>query len=87
MTERPAYMNKATLAGALDVSESTVDEMVRRGVIPRPIRLSTGCVRWRWEDVDMALQARKDGVSESAEPFARVRNARETPPEGRRVAS
>lgn len=49
------YMTKASLAQALEISESTVDEMVRRGVIPRPVRLSSGCVRWRWETVDMAL--------------------------------
>ncbi len=29
--------------------------MVRRGVLPRPVRLSSGCIRWRWETVDMAL--------------------------------
>lgn len=49
------YVSKASLAQALEISESTVDEMVRRGVLPRPVRLSSGCVRWRWESVDMAL--------------------------------
>lgn len=52
---RPSYLSKASLATELDVSESTVDEMVRRGVIPKPVRLSAGCVRWRWETVDQAL--------------------------------
>ena len=28
--------SKATLAAALDVSESTVEELVRRGVLPKP---------------------------------------------------
>lgn len=50
-----SYLSKPSLATELDVSESTVDEMVRRGVLPRPVRLSAGCVRWRWADVDMAL--------------------------------
>lgn len=36
------------------MSESTVDEMVRRGVLPRPLRLSNGC-RWSWASVAAAL--------------------------------
>lgn len=55
MERPPSYLSKSALAGELCVSESTVDEMVRRGVIPQPVRLSPGCVRWRWETVDMAL--------------------------------
>jgi predicted DNA-binding transcriptional regulator AlpA len=51
----PSYLSCATLARELDVSESTVHDMVRRGVLPQPVRLSSGCVRWRWADVEMAL--------------------------------
>lgn len=51
----PSYVSCATLARELDVSETTVHEMVRRGVLPQPVKLSNGCVRWRWADVDMAL--------------------------------
>lgn len=52
---RPAYLTRASLAAELEISESTVDAMVRRGVIPKPVHLSSGCVRWRWESVDEAL--------------------------------
>jgi len=55
------YVSKASLAQALEISESTVDEMVRRGVLPRPVKLSSGCVRWRWESVDMALASLESG--------------------------
>lgn len=55
------YISKSTLAQALEISESTVDEMVRRGVLPRPVRLSSGCVRWRWASVDMALASMESG--------------------------
>lgn len=55
MTARPAYLTRASLAAALEISESTVDEMVRRGVLPKPVKMSAGCVRWRWETVDRAL--------------------------------
>jgi predicted DNA-binding transcriptional regulator AlpA len=51
----PSYISRASLARELDMAESTVDEMVRRGVLPRPVKLSPGCVRWRWEAVEMAL--------------------------------
>lgn len=51
----PAYVSRSTLARELDMSESTVDEMVRRGVLPRPLRLSNGCVRWSWASVEAAL--------------------------------
>ena len=75
------YMSRKTLAVALDCAESTIDEMVRRGVIPQPVRLSTGCVRWRWADVDAALQLYG---GPAANDEAGVRNARE-PMEGRRA--
>lgn len=77
------YMSKKTLAAALDCAESTVDELVRRGVIPQPKRLSTGCVRWRWADVDEAIRL-YGGVA--ANDDSGVRNARQAP-EGRRDAS
>lgn len=59
------YVTRASLAEALEIGESTVDEMVRRGVLPRPVRLSSGCVRWRWASVDQAL-ASMEGRIESA---------------------
>lgn len=49
------YVSRSSLAAALEISESTVDDFVRRGVLPRPVRLSSGCVRWRWASVDQAL--------------------------------
>ena len=51
------------MAQELDCSESTIDELVRRGVLPRPIRLSGGCVRWCWQDVTMALASLQQGTS------------------------
>jgi predicted DNA-binding transcriptional regulator AlpA len=29
----------------MNLAESTVDVMVRRGVLPKPVKLSAGCVR------------------------------------------
>lgn len=68
---RPAYQSKSTLAAELDIAESTVDEMVRRGVLPKPIRLSPGCVRWCWQDVENALASLKEGGNTApADPYA-----------------
>ena len=53
---RPSsYLSCVSLARELEVSETTVYEMVRRGVLPQPIKLSSGCVRWCWMDVQRAL--------------------------------
>jgi predicted DNA-binding transcriptional regulator AlpA len=72
----PAYLSRASLARELDCSESTVDEMVRRGVIPPAMRLSSGCVRWRWADVDMALQGYGLPSGDGIDPISRgIRNA------------
>jgi hypothetical protein len=37
------------------MAESIVDEMVRRGVLPKPVKLSAGRVRWSWTAVACAL--------------------------------
>lgn len=71
------YVSKSTLATALEISESTVDEMVRRGVLPRPVRLSSGCIRWRWQSVDIALASMESGGKDapSEDPMAGVQRA------------
>jgi hypothetical protein len=70
--------------------ESTVDDMVKRGILPQPIRLSTGCVRWCWADVETALASLKDsreGPESAGDPYLRgTRNVAKIP-EGRRGAS
>jgi predicted DNA-binding transcriptional regulator AlpA len=50
----PSYVSKATLAAELDVSETTVDDYVRRGLLPKPIHLG-GSVRWNWALVQASL--------------------------------
>lgn len=76
----PSYLSRASLARELDVSESTVDELVRRGVLPKPIRLSNGCVRWSWGAVTASL-ASLDGAAETAaDPYlAGAANVSEAP--------
>lgn len=75
----PSYLSAASLAEELDVSESTIGVLVKRGVLPPPYRLH-GSVRWRWSEVEAALAARKDHADNSApDPFfAGVANATKT---------
>jgi predicted DNA-binding transcriptional regulator AlpA len=72
----PSFMSKRTLAREIDCSESTVDELVKRGVLPKPFRLSNGCVRWRWADVEAAIASLREGAAAGEpDPFlAGVRN-------------
>jgi predicted DNA-binding transcriptional regulator AlpA len=48
----PSYLGRKELAWEFSCSESTIDVLVRTGVIPPPIKLTPGCVRWSW----MAVQ-------------------------------
>ena len=52
----PSYVSKATLAAELDIGESTVDDLVKRGALPKPIRIG-GSVRWDWELVKAGLNS------------------------------
>ena len=80
----PSYMSCAELAWELSISQSTVLEMVRRKVLPEPVRLSPGCVRWSWTAVESAL-ATLASTSDDSDPFMLgARNAVKTASEGRR---
>jgi predicted DNA-binding transcriptional regulator AlpA len=64
----PSFMSRKELAWELSVSESTIDEFVRRGNIPAPILLSAGCVRWSWPAVQERLAAATDTMDD-ADPY------------------
>jgi predicted DNA-binding transcriptional regulator AlpA len=51
----PSYVSKPTLAAELDVSESTVDEYVKRGILPKPLHMGK-LVRWNWAQVQASLE-------------------------------
>lgn len=52
-----SYLTRRALAAELMISESTLDDYVRRSLLPPPIRISPSCVRWRWATVDEILRA------------------------------
>jgi predicted DNA-binding transcriptional regulator AlpA len=80
----PSFMSRKELAWELCISESTVDELVRRGVIPPAVKLTPGCVRWSWIAVDIAL-ASLAPTADHDDPFmVGAKNAIKTATEGRR---
>ena len=61
--ERPrsiAYVSAALLADLLDVGETTIWEWVRKGHLPKPVKIA-GSTRWRWSDVEAKLQGAQGG--------------------------
>lgn len=56
----PSFVSKSTLAAELDLSESTVDSYVQRGLLPKPHRWG-GSVRWCWADVYASLRSEAPG--------------------------
>jgi predicted DNA-binding transcriptional regulator AlpA len=67
----PAYLSIASLARELDCCETTVRELVSRGLLPKPIKLTNGMVRWRWADCDFSVASLAAGQGEvaGADPF------------------
>jgi hypothetical protein len=64
--QSPPYVSRAELAYELSISETSVDEMVRRGVLPAPITQSSRGPRWSWRAVEKALAPFDRGVSAHA---------------------
>lgn len=66
LAEKPraiAYVGAGLLAQLLDVSETTIWEWVRKGHLPKPVKIG-GSTRWRWSDVENRLQGAQSGADE-----------------------
>jgi len=64
----PSFVSKATLAAELDISEATVNSLVQRDILPKPIKMG-GSVRWNWAQVVEALAA--SASSPEVDPYMR----------------
>jgi predicted DNA-binding transcriptional regulator AlpA len=71
----PLYMSRKELARELSCSESTVDVLERTGVIPPPVRLTAGCVRWYWPAVQERLASLSAAVDDGDAYMAGAVNA------------
>jgi predicted DNA-binding transcriptional regulator AlpA len=58
----PDYVSAETLAYRLDCSRSTVDDYVRRGLLPKP-KIIGNLQRWRWSEIE-AWISRQGAVSD-----------------------
>ena len=70
----PPIMDKATLAWHLSVSESTIDNRVRDGLLP-PGKLWGGKLVWMWDDVVEKVRASLGVQPGEAELAAEIRHA------------
>ena len=52
----PDYVSAETLAYRLDCSERTVQDYVKTGLLPHPIKIGN-LVRWYWPDVESYISA------------------------------
>lgn len=60
----PDYVDAATLAYRLCVSESTVQNLVRRGKLPAPLDFC-GMSRWKWLEIERLIdQPSREGEDE-----------------------
>ena len=54
MNYPPPWMSKAVLCEHISVSDRTVDNWVKQGILPPP-KLRGGLLLWRWSEVDKWL--------------------------------
>jgi predicted DNA-binding transcriptional regulator AlpA len=86
LTGPPAFVDKAELSRQTCRSETTIDDWVRRGILPQPIRPGGGAPLWRWADVDAALMKWAPG-QESGDPYSvGARNAAEAIKRGDKIS-
>lgn len=69
---RPAYLDRDGLARELSLKPGTVDQLVKRGLLPAPVMIGEA-LRWRWEDVDgwitRTRAAGSDRYDGAADPY------------------
>ena len=53
----PPYVDREDIAYRLRVSIGTVDNWIKAGLLPEPIVIFGGIERWRWADIEDALEA------------------------------
>ena len=62
-TYPPDYCDKDGLAHRLSMKVGLIDQLLRRGILPPPIKIGEA-LRWRWADVDRIIRG-VDGGTES----------------------
>lgn len=63
-------LRKPAVAERVGLGKSTIDQKVRRGEFPPPIRLTAHAIGWRLEDIDAWLADRDLALPPTAKPEA-----------------
>ena len=53
----PPYVDREEIAYRLRVSVGTVENWDRAGLLPEPVTVFGGIKRWRWSDIEAAIEA------------------------------
>lgn len=69
----PPFQDAATLCAHLCISESTLDNWVRQGVLPEPKKVG-GKRMWKWSEVEARLLG-ETGIVPASPDAARIFNA------------
>lgn len=70
-----AFVSVATMAQLLDLSETTIWDLVKRGHLPKPLRIG-GSTRWDWQAVKNFLDSQGAPSPEQDDPILRASRGR-----------
>jgi predicted DNA-binding transcriptional regulator AlpA len=70
-----AYVCVSTLAQLLEIGETTVWDLVKKGQLPKPRRIG-GSTRWSWIEVTQMLDAETKEAVEDEDPILRASRGR-----------
>lgn len=55
---KPAVLRKSDACAFVGLSKSTFEEMVQKELVPKPRKLSTGCVGWLVRELEAWVESR-----------------------------
>lgn len=73
MSDMPPWVDKAKLAWAICVADSTIDAWVGDGTLPPP-RKRGGKLLWKWSEVDERLTVGKEAGAAPVSKAEEIRN-------------
>lgn len=57
------YLSDSQLAERYDVSRATIWRWVSRGILPKPVKFSHGCTRWRKDQIEQRDAEREQSAA------------------------
>jgi len=59
LSKNPRYINVKGMASHYDVSVPTIWRWCKKGILPPPIKISAGCSRWDFSNIEEIDSKRK----------------------------